>query len=252
VYRLFCAHQVSNLRAYHERVPETASGTASAELVAESRPATVDRASVVDLLGVLAYGELSAFDRMSMDARMAPSLAGRVALSQMAAAEMGHYRALANHLARHGVSAETAMAPFVRPLEAFHDSTAPHSWLESLVKAHVGDGLAADFYREIAEWLDPETRDLVFEVLGDTGHSAFAVREVRRACENDPRLTGPLALWGRRLLGEALTQAQYVIAERESLATLIINGSGDLAGIASLFRRLQFGHQGRMKSLGLA
>src|SRR4051812_19404089 len=63
-----------------------------------------DQESVTDLLGVLAYGELSAFDRMSMDARMAPSLAGRVALSQMAAAEMGHYGKLASHLARHGVN----------------------------------------------------------------------------------------------------------------------------------------------------
>ena len=87
------------------------------------------------------------------------------------------------------------MLPFVRPIDAFHDSTAPHSWLESLVKAHVGDGLAADFYREIAEWLDPDTRDLVFAVLADTGHSAFAVREVRRACQADPaagRPAGPV------------------------------------------------------------
>ena len=37
----------------------------------------VDTTAVVDLLGVLAYAELTAFDRLAEDARLAPTLTGR-------------------------------------------------------------------------------------------------------------------------------------------------------------------------------
>ena len=137
--------------------------------------------AVIDLLGVLAYAELTAFDRLAEDARMAPTLAGRAALSRMAAAEIAHHVRLTARLTELGIDPAVAMAPFVSALDTFHESTRPSTWLEGLVKAYVGDGLATDFYREVAAFLPQPDRALVEEVLVDSGHADFALREVRAA-----------------------------------------------------------------------
>jgi len=210
-----------------------------------------DHVAIIDLLGALAYGELSAFDRLAEDARMAPSLSGRAALAEMAAVEIGHYRRLAERLTMLGVTPEEAMAPFAPALDGFHSTTVPSDWLEGLVKAYVGDGLAADFYREVADFVDPATRELMLDVLADTGSAAFVVREVRAAIASQPALAGRLALWGRRLVGEAISQTQHVLAEHDSLAELLVEGTGDLTGIAALIRRITDKHAERMATLGL-
>ena len=62
--------------------------------------------ATVDLLGVLAYGELTAFERLATDARLAPTIADKHALASMAAAEFEHYRSLYDHLAAAGIDPE--------------------------------------------------------------------------------------------------------------------------------------------------
>ena len=208
--------------------------------------------ATIDLFGVLAYGELTAFERLAEDARKAPTLSDKHALASMAAAEFEHYRRLHEHLAHSGVDPEQAMAPFVGPLDGFHESTPPNDWLESLIKAYVGDGLATDFYREVAAFVqDDASRALVLEVLADTGQASFAVEKVRAATAADPAVSGRLALWARRLVGEALIQAQRVAVERDALTELLVGGSGDLAGVGRLLTRLTDGHTARMQALGL-
>ena len=221
-------------------------------------PATSESSAseaVVDLLGALAYAELCAFEHLAEDSRLAPTLGDRAAINGMAAAEFGHFARLSERLTELGADPEASMAPFVDAIDAFHYATTPGSWAESLVKAYVGDALAADFYREVAAYVDADTRALVHEVLADEAHVDFAVEKVRAGIAADPRVAGRLALWGRRLVGEALSQAQRVAADRDALTSLLtgtVDRPGlDLAAISRTFSRLVENHTRRMARLGL-
>jgi hypothetical protein len=220
-----------------------------------ARPATsgvtADHPGVNELFAVLAYGEVAAFYRLSDEARMAPNLAGRINMASMAAAEMNHYEQLRDALEKRGVDVIAAMSTYASALENYHRLTLPSTWLEALVKTYIGDALAADFYLEIADALPDEVADVVRAVLAETGHSQFVVAEVRAAVKASPKQRHRLALWSRRLLGEAITQAQYVLAERDDLVDLVVNSGEGLTQLAGFFDRLQHTHTTRMQELGL-
>ncbi len=230
-----------------------------AELAGGVLPVAFDdpnyREAVIDLLGVIAYGEISAFERLAEDAKLSPTLQDKVALASMASAEFSKVAPMHARITELGADPFTAMAPFRLAIDQFHQHTAPADWLEGLIKAYVGDGLANDFFREIAAYLDPDTRDLVVSSVEEAGHSAFVVERVRQTIAADPPLGGRLALWGRRLMGEALTQAQRVAADRDTLAALLAGGVDrpglDLAAIGRMFTRLTERHDERMSELGL-
>lgn len=205
--------------------------------------------ALVDLLGLVAYGELLAFDRLAADARLAPDLRRRAALSEMAAAEIAHYRWIADRITALGVTPDEAMAPYVEALRAYHDSTEPKDWLEAVTKAYVGDAISDDFLREIAGGLDGPDRRLILDVLHDSRYAEFAATEIRAAVEADPRVANRLSMWARRLVGEALSQAGRVAAADRGALTALISREG--VDVSALFRRLTDAHTARMTAAGL-
>jgi hypothetical protein len=214
------------------------------------------RGAVVDLLGVLAYGQLTAFSRLAADAESAPDLLDRVSIAELAGRQLAGFDLIAERIQYLGVPVAEAMRPFVGPIDAFHQRTRPANWLEGLVKAYVGDGIAADFYREISAYLDSDTHQLVDRVAATDQAGEVLVKMVRGRIEADPAISGRLALWARRLVAEALSQAQRVAADRDNLTGLLVGSSelpgADLAELVAIFGRITTSHQGRMSQLGLS
>lgn len=206
-----------------------------------------------ELLGVMAYGELSAFERLSSDARYSPTLRDRAVLGSLAVTEFQHYELVCAKLAELGVDAEEAMLPFQPSVDHFHERTRPSDWYESLMKAYVIDTVSADFYRLISGYVDAGTAALIEQVQSAEGATAVLGERLKAALADDPRLASRLALWARRLLGEALTQAQRVSVDRAllgGLAGVDEAGAGEL--VRSLTAELAAAHSRRMSQLGLA
>ncbi|ALE06775.1 hypothetical protein AL755_17125 [Arthrobacter sp. ERGS1:01] len=208
---------------------------------------------VTDLLGGIAYGELSAFERLSSDARYSPTLNDRAVLGRMAVTEFGHFEAVCARLLEMGMDPELAMLPFQRMVDAFHERTRPADWHESLMKAYVVDAITEDFYAAIAEHLDADTRGVIAAVRTSEEQTALLADRLKTMLAEDPRLSSRLALWGRRLVGEALTQAQRIGAKHSFLVGLTPDGTQKDAEteVAAILTSLTRGHSRRMSKLGL-
>ncbi|MGJ9402262.1 ferritin-like fold-containing protein [Arthrobacter sp. KK5.5] len=205
------------------------------------------------LYGLMAYRELTAFERLSSDARFSPTLADRHALAQLAVAEFGHHELVREYIESRGQDLERSMEPFVASIDALHDRTRPADWFESLMKAYVIDSVSGDFYQAIAMSLDDEARVLVAEVQSTDTQTKWLRERLHGALSEDPRLASRLALWGRRLVGEALTQARRIGDEHDFWRNLLSLSEGEEreAGITRLFAKLVENHSRRMSDLGL-
>ncbi|KUM36005.1 ferritin-like fold-containing protein [Arthrobacter sp. EpRS71] len=204
-----------------------------------------------ELLGAMAYGELSAFGRLSLDSRYAPTLHDRAVLAKIAVGAYGNFALLSDRLKEMGVDPEDAMLPFQRSFDHFHQRTKPGDWFESLMKAYVIDTVSSDFYKAVSTFLDPTTQHFVERVASPDQATEVLRVLLRRALADDPRLASRLALWGRRLVGEALTQAQRVGMDHSLLGPALKSGGDARAAVKTLTTELAGKHARRMTGLGL-
>ena len=145
------------------------------------------------------------------------------------------------------------MLPFQPSVDHFHERTRPADWYESLMKAYVIDTVSADFYRAVSRYVDAGTRALVEQIQADEEATAVLRERLKSALADDPRLASRLALWARRLLGEALTQAQRVSFEHAFIGGLVgADGDGSKELVRGLMAELAANHSRRMTELGLA
>lgn len=202
------------------------------------------------ILGLLACGEVYGFHTMADAAARSGDIGDAVALMTMAIEHADGYRRTRQRLLDHGIDADALIASFDPPLANYYARTRPADENQSLLKAYVGTGIAADFVREMAAHLDPETRDFIVDVLSRPRADEFVVPRLRAVMARDNQAVGPMALWGRRLMGEALSQAQRVAVDRPDLVALIV-GPDDLAGFQQMIARMTGAHSERMRALGL-
>jgi hypothetical protein len=229
-------------------------------------PARADPTDVLTLLGLVAHLELVAFTRMAADSAVAPTVDHRLQLTHFSAHAVDRLDRIVAHIEALGGSPDLELSRFAHALDDFDARTTPGSWWERLLTAYVGYGVADDFCKAAAANLDEETRDLVLDVLDGASHAELTVTTLSAAADGDAVLASRLALWGRRLVGEALGVVQTLLVRQPGLARLALAGAPEAPGgaptgtststadpeaMARLFGRLTAEHTRRMGRLGL-
>jgi hypothetical protein len=215
---------------------------------------THGRSDVVEMVGLHGFVQLAAFTRLATDAEHAPDLRVQVTLSRMAAGELAALDHLERVAGRQGADLYEAMAGYTDVLGDFDRRTPPGDWWERLVRTYVVYGVLSDLQRALSRAVGADGRPLLEDVIADSGYEDFVVAMLGPVVAGEPQLSARLALWGRRVVGEALGIAQRVLAEHPALWNFAArqDGSehdGDDGGW--LRKQLSTGHARRLDRLGL-
>lgn len=208
-----------------------------------------------ELIGVSAYTNFTTFTRIAAAAELTPEVALKLALAKTAVLEYERYGVLDRAAAGYGLAIQELMAPFVSVIDEFHQRTRATDWIEGTLKAYLGDGLISDLHRMLADriqGLEPAVGALIVSTLPEHHEEQVFLQALREALAVSPDRAGRLALYARKLLGEALTRARAALRRAQALADLTGTDPGPLGEPTVVLARLAKAHQDRMGVLGLA
>lgn len=194
-------------------------------------------------LGQAAYVQLSIFEDLSRLVAIAPTLEAKEALSQASAISLDRYRGLTAEIRRSGAEPSATMEPYTTGVDFFQKVTQGAEFYESLMTSHITAGILDDFFSRLALGLTTAEAARITPLYAPS-HEQILADQLRVGISANPRLAARLAMWGRRLVGDAMLVA------RASLATPLASEK-DEARIEPVFTELIAAHTRRMDALGL-
>jgi hypothetical protein len=198
-----------------------------------------------EFLGQAASVQLGSFERLSELVGEVPGFAAKEAVGRAAAHVFSRHQRFLDELKKIDADPEREMAEFAPLVEKFVATTRGHDWVERVLGAYVVGGFLDDFFAALAQGVKADgVRELpsLFAVDPEDGHALEQLLRAQMA--NDAQLSARLAMWGRRLVGDALLVAR---------ATLRLTGDAeaDDPHTEPLFAVVIAAHTRRMDALGL-
>jgi len=198
-----------------------------------------------EFLARAAYVQLTVFEDLSHAVTLAPTTRAKAVLAAATAASLARHSAMVEELTARGVDAGDAMERHRAVVDRFQRLTQGNDWIETTLTCHLAGGFLDDLFAALADGLPADLAERVRSAYRARPADSAFVALLSEAMGEDPRLPPRLALWGRRILGDALLVA------RDALNL----GRGDdreEQRVEPAFSELIAQHTRRMDALGLS
>jgi hypothetical protein len=212
--------------------------------------------ATVELLGVLAYGQLRSFGAMSSAVRFAPDARVADRIASFARREHEAYELLHDHLATLTESPTAAMDRQKALFDRFFERAPLDDWFGATVFFAFGIPLARDFMRVVVAKLAAPSAEVVLRALDDRAEVEEAAVALLRAQLDEVQPRARARALVADLLGQALTAFQQAVTDSDALGLLVAadtsGGEDDSsAEVRRLATRLLAAHRARVVALGL-